>query len=183
MPILQWMQCQPVSVKLLHLLPKAILQRWLLWHSSQSPQFPGLRWPPEVWAPSLWSPMLTITKVMTPLHLLAGQHGASKAWPPYFRGSTEASFALHHRSTSPSAQSCFPYPSPLWTVRPLPQSPINLWISKSFSREPDLIKVVMMFPFESQNWNSERLTTPSRHIAKWPSDLTPQWHLAFNYGL
>lgn len=100
------------------------------------------------------------------LHLLAGQHGASKAWPPGLRGSTKASFASHHRST-------FPLPNPVFlTCHPLgqwddsPQVPLhtNLRISESFTREFDLLKVVMIFPFKSEKWHSETLiNVPKAH--------------------
>lgn len=72
-----------------------------------------------------------------------------------------------------------------WLLTPLdsettpPKSPYTQ-TSESLS-EPDLIKVVMLFLFKSENWNSERLITSPRHIAKvtfWSdSPVTPSFLL------
>lgn len=46
-----------------------------------------------------------------------------KGLAPCLRRSTEASLALHHRPTSPSAPSCSPHHPLPWRLRPFPKNP------------------------------------------------------------
>lgn len=71
-----------------------------------------------------------------------------------------------HKSTSPSAQSCFPLPSPFGEWDHSPESSYTKMSLNLFPRNLIYGKWVWWCPFKSENWGSERLIMSPRHIAK-----------------